>query len=417
MAKGLQPVQGMSDLSGGELRLRQGMERIGRRVFAAYGFSELRTPLIEDVSLFTRAVGETTSVVRKEMYDFQKGHLHLALRPEGTAGVIRHASTIGAQEAAAARWFYIGPMFRHERPQAGRRRQFHQAGVECLLPPSPRTDAEILALQVDLLRAWGIDAVARINTRGAASDHAAVAAGLRAALEPHRPALCADCQRRMDENVLRVLDCKNPACGALVSALPPVTTWMGDEATGYFAEVRRALDLLAVPYELAPLLVRGLDYYEHTIWEITGAAGAQDALAGGGRYRMHLGHEEWCGVGFAIGLERVANLLESSGKAGAVASPVPRLAWLVGIGPAAEERLFRLMRAWRADGIPCRMGEGSLKKQMRQADKAGAAYAVLCGDAEMAEGTLVVKDLATGGQETMAEADVAARLREAIALE
>ena len=201
--------------------------------------------------------------------------------------------------------------------------------------------------------------------------------------------------------------------------MPRLPSWFRrplPPATGA-AEVRRALDLLAVPYELAPLLVRGLDYYEHTIWEITGAAGAQDALAGGGRYRMHLGHEEWCGVGFAIGLERVANLLESSGKAGAVASPVPRLAWLVGIGPAAEERLFRLMRAWRADGIPCRMGEGSLKKQMRQADKAGAAYAVLCGDAEMAEGTLVVKDLATGGQETMAEADVAARLREAIALE
>lgn len=417
MAKGLQPVQGMSDLTGGELRLRQGMERIARRVFAAHGFSELRTPLIEDVSLFTRAVGETTSVVRKEMYDFEKGHLHLALRPEGTAGVIRHASTVGAQEAAGARWFYIGPMFRHERPQAGRRRQFHQAGVECLVPPSPRTDAEILALQVDLLRAWGIDASARINTRGAAGDHAAVAAGLRAALEPHRAALCADCQRRMDENVLRVLDCKNPACGEIVSALPPVTTWMGEEAIGYFAEVRRGLDLLGVPCELSPLLVRGLDYYEHTIWEITGATGAQDALAGGGRYRMRLGNEEWCGVGFAIGLERVANLLEAEGKADAVASPVPRLAWLVGMGPAAEERLFRLMRAWRAEGIPCRMGEGSLKKQMRQADRAGAAYAVLCGDAEMAEGTLVVKDLATGGQETMAEADAASRLRGALALE
>ncbi|MBQ7252366.1 MAG: histidine--tRNA ligase [Kiritimatiellae bacterium] len=415
MAKGLQPVQGMSDLSGGELRLWQGMEATARRVFAAHGFSELRTPLLEDVSLFTRAVGETTSVVRKEMYDFEKGHLHLALRPEGTAGVIRHASTVGAQEAAGARWFYIGPMFRHERPQAGRRRQFHQAGVECLAPPSPRTDAEILSLQVDLLRAWGIEARARVNTRGAAGDHVAVAAGLKEALAPHRAALCADCQRRMDENVLRVLDCKNPACGEIVAGLPPVTTWMGDEAKAYFAETLRLLGVLGVEADVSPLLVRGLDYYEHTIWEITGATGAQDALAGGGRYRMDLGGEEWCGVGFAIGLERVAGLLAATGKADAVAVPPAKLAWLVGMGPAAEERLFRTMRAWRADGIPCRMGEGSLKKQMRQADKAGAAYAVLCGDAELAAGTLVVKDMASGEQRALPEAEARATLRSLLA--
>jgi histidyl-tRNA synthetase len=416
MAKGLQPVQGMSDLSGGELRLWQGMERAARRVFAAYGFTELRTPVLEEVSLFTRAVGETTSVVRKEMYDFEKGHLHLALRPEGTAGVIRHASTVGAQDAAGARWFYIGPMFRHERPQAGRRRQFHQVGVECLAPPSPRTDAEILALQVDLLRAWGVEARARVNTRGAAGDHAAVAAGLKEALEPHRAALCEDCRRRMDENVLRVLDCKNPVCGEIVSHLPPVTTWMGEEAKAYFEETLRLLRSLGVEAEVAPLLVRGLDYYEHTIWEITGAQGAQDALAGGGRYRMDLGGEEWCGVGFAIGMERVAGLLAATGKADAIAVPETKPAWLVGMGDAAEGRLFRLMRAWRADGIPCQLGEGSLKKQMRQANKAGAAYAVLCGDAEMAEGTLVVKDMATGEQRAMPEAEAAAFLRSALAL-
>ena len=240
---------------------------------------------------------------------------------------------------------------------------------------------------------------------------------LKEALAPHRAALCGDCQRRMDENVLRVLDCKNPACGEIVSRLPPVTTWMGGEAREYFAEVRRLLGVLGVEAEVAPLLVRGLDYYEHTIWEITGARGAQDALAGGGRYRMDLGGEEWCGVGFAIGLERVAGLLAATGKADAVALPPPKLAWLVGMGPAAEERLFRTMRAWRAEGIPCRMGEGSLKKQMRQADKAGAAYAVLCGDAELADGTLVVKDMARGEQRTVPEAEAAAFLRSALATE
>ena len=184
MSSSNQPVQGMSDIAAPEVRLWQRIEGLAREVFERYGFEELRTPAVEFESVFTRSIGETTDVVQKEMYVFEKGGRRLALRPEGTAGVMRHAAGRGAQETDGARWYYVGPMFRSERPQAGRRRQFHQCGVECLEPPSPLVDAEILALQVDLLRVWGLgDCEVRLNTRGEAGERSAVADGLRAALE------------------------------------------------------------------------------------------------------------------------------------------------------------------------------------------------------------------------------------------
>jgi histidyl-tRNA synthetase len=413
MSEPIRPIQGTSDFCGGEMRLWQALERRARDLFARYAFTELRTPVMEYADLFTRAVGETTSVVRKEMYAFEKGGRTLALRPEGTAGVMRHAAGLGPQETDGARWYYIGPMFRHERPQAGRKRQFHQTGVECLEPPSPIVDAEILALQVDLLAAWGLDGVAvRLNTRGAAEDHRAVADGLRAALEPRRAELCEDCRRRIDENVLRVLDCKNPACGAIVETLPPVTDFMSPASRDYLRAVTDRLDQLAIPYALAPRLVRGLDYYEHTIWEITGAIGAQDAIAGGGRYRMRLGDRELLGVGFAIGMERVAALLQAAGKVESLLDPLPPLVWLVALGDAARDANFALMRRLRHDGFACRMAPAaaSMKSQMRAANRNGAAWAVIRGDDELAAGTVVLKDMADGSQRTLPAADLSAAL-------
>ena len=413
MSSANQPVQGMSDIAAPEVRLWQRLEGLAREVMARYGFEELRTPIVEFESVFTRSLGETTDVVQKEMYVFEKGGRRLCLRPEGTAGVMRHAAGLGAAETDGARWFYFGPMFRSERPQAGRKRQFHQCGVECLEPPSPLVDAEILALQVDLLRAWGLgDCEVRLNTRGEAGGHAQVAEGLRAALAAREAELCEDCRRRISENVLRVLDCKNEACRTVVAALPPVSDFMSEASRTYVAQVAAHLEGMGVAYRIDPLLVRGLDYYEHTVWEISSTAlGAQNAVAGGGRYRMNLAGRELTGVGFAIGLERVVAVLQALGRdAALMAAPPPKI-WLVGLGEAALAQNLGLMRTLRAAGFACQMAYGgSMKSQMRAANKAGAAWAVIRGDDELAQGVVSLKNMETGEQTSMPLDQLAGRL-------
>ena len=404
MSSANQPVQGMSDIAAPEVRLWQRLERLARETLELYGFEELRTPVVEFEAVFTRSLGETTDVVQKEMYVFEKGGRRLCLRPEGTAGVMRHAAGLGAQETDGARWYYVGPMFRSERPQAGRKRQFHQCGVECLEPPSPRVDAEILALQVDLLRAGGLgDCEVRLNTRGEIGGQAAVAAGLRAALAAHEAQLCDDCRRRISENVLRVLDCKNAACQAIVAQLPPSTDFMSAASRDYLAQTAAHLDALGVKARIDPRLVRGLDYYEHTVWEIASTAlGAQNAVAGGGRYRMQLGGRELVGVGFAVGLERVVGVLQALGRDKDLIAPPPPLVWLVGLGDAAQDRNLALMQQLRAAKIACRMATGgSMKSQMRAANKSGAAFAVIRGDDELAQGVAALKDMASGEQVTL----------------
>jgi histidyl-tRNA synthetase len=413
MSTANQPVQGMSDIAAPEVRVWRRLESLAREVLARYGFEELRTPVVEFEAVFTRSLGATTDVVQKEMYVFEKGGRRLCLRPEGTAGVMRHAAGLSPAETDGARWYYIGPMFRSERPQAGRRRQFHQCGVECLEPPAPLVDAEILALQVDLLRAWGLDdCEVRLHTRGQAGEQAQVAAGLRTALAAHESELCADCRRRISENVLRVLDCKHADCQTIVATLPPATDFMGAESREYLAQVAAHLAATGVAYRIDPLLVRGLDYYEHTVWEITSAAlGAQNAVAGGGRYRMHLGARELAGVGFAIGLERVIGVLQALGRDQEWIEPVPPLAWLVGLGEAAMAGNLALMRTLRAAGVACRMAPGgSLKSQMRAANKAGAAWTVIRGDDELAQNVAALKDMASSQQETVPLDQLAGRL-------
>jgi len=408
-----QPVQGMSDIGAPEVRLWQRMERLAHEVLTRYGFEELRTPAVEFEAVFKRSLGETTDVVQKEMYVFERGGRRLCLRPEGTAGVMRHAAGLGATETDGARWYYIGPMFRCERPQAGRKRQFHQCGVECLEPPSPLVDAEILALQVELLRAWGLeDCAVRLNTRGTGDEQLKVAEGLRDALAPQKANLCEDCQRRISENVLRVLDCKNESCQAIVKTLPPVTDFMSEESRAYLAQVTSHLDALGVAYEIDPLLVRGLDYYEHTVWEIVNTAlGAQNAVAGGGRYRMKLGARELTGVGFAIGLERVVSVLQSLGPDTQLTDPVPPLVWLVGLGEEAMKQNLALMQSLRAAGIACRMATGgSMKSQMRAANKAGAAWALIRGEDELEKGVAALKDMTAGTQETLPLDQLVSRL-------
>jgi len=418
MSSANQPVQGMSDIGAPEVRLWQRMEQVAHDVLTRYGFEELRTPAVEYERVFTRSLGETTDVVQKEMYVFERGGRRLCLRPEGTAGVMRHAAGLGAVDTDGARWYYMGPMFRCERPQAGRKRQFHQCGVECLEPPSPLVDAEILALQVDLLRMWGLDDCAvRLNTRGEGADHQTVTDGLREALASRESELCEDCQRRINENVLRVLDCKQESCRAIVAQLPPVTDFMSEDSRTYLAEVSAHLDALGVAYEIDPLLVRGLDYYEHTVWEIVSTdLGAQNAVAGGGRYRLTLGNRELTGVGFAIGLERVVSVLQALGKDTQLMGAVRPLVWLVGLGEDAIKQNLALMQTLRAAGVACRMATGgSMKSQMRAANKAHAAWALIRGDNELSEGVAALKDMEAGTQETISVDQLPAHLTAQIA--
>lgn len=396
-----QPLQGMTDLVAPEIDVWQRLESHARGLLACYGYSEIRTPILERYDLFVRSLGDETDVVQKEMYQFEdRGGRKVAMRPEGTAGVMRYVASHG-QDTQDARLYYIGPMFRSERPQAGRKRQFHQLGVEAIGGASPALDVEVIALHLHLLRAWGLSGCAlQVNTRGVAADRIAVQQQLRERLLPQRGNLCADCQRRLDTNVLRILDCKNPVCAEIASHLPPITSLMSAEARAYLAEVCRLLELLDLPFEVRPNLVRGLDYYQHTVWEITHPAlGAQDAIAGGGRYLLNFGGRAIEGVGFAIGLERTVVALAAEQP-----EPVPTrlpLVWLVSQGDRAFEEGLVLLQSLRWRGIPAQtcLDRRSMKAQFRAADRAKASFVVVRGDSEMEKGVFVLKDLATGAQD------------------
>ncbi len=397
-----QPLQGMSDIHAPEVYIWRMIEEKARTIFGCYGYEELRTPSLEKLSVFKRSIGDTTDVVQKEMYAFEdRGGRELALRPEGTAGTIRHLAGRG-EEGLNSRVFYIAPMFRCERPQAGRKRQFHQVGVEATGEQNPLADAECIALQQHLLDEWGLtDSKIQISTRGAMSDRQPVADGLRKALHPHLTELCEDCQRRIDENVLRVIDCKNENCAKIVEQIPSAIEFMSDESRAYLDQVIKALQTMGIDVEVNPRLVRGLDYYVHTVWEIThGALGAQNAIAGGGRYEIALGKKGIPGVGFAMGMERVITSLEACGITAEQFAPQGGI-WLVSLGEEALTENMKLARELRTKGIRCSMelSAKSMKAQMRKADRSGAAKVIIRGEDELAAGTAVVKDMKEGSQE------------------
>lgn len=397
-----QPLQGMSDIYAPEIYLWRMIEEKARRIFNAYGYEELRTPSLEKLYVFKRSIGDTTDVVQKEMYAFKdRGGRELALRPEGTAGTIRHLAGRG-EEGLNARVFYIAPMYRCERPQAGRKRQFHQVGVEAIGEPNPLADAECIALQQHLLEEWGLTgSKIEISTRGIPSDRKTVADGLRHALQPYIHALCEDCQRRMNENVLRVIDCKNEACGKVVDQIPPAIEFMSEESRTYLDQVIHALEKMGIEVEFNPRLVRGLDYYVHTVWEIThGALGAQNAISGGGRYEIALGKKAIPGVGFAIGVERLITSLEACGINAEQFRPAGGV-WLVSLGEAALVENMKLARELRTKGIRCGMEleAKSMKAQMRKAGRANATKVIIRGEDELAKRTVIVKDMAEGSQE------------------
>ncbi len=402
----IQKIKGFADIFPPESGVFAFIEDTARTVFSRYGYKELRIPVLERTELFSRSIGEETDVVQKEMYTFpdRKGR-SVTMRPEATAGVMR-AIVEGKVQAGdgLAKLFTYGPMFRYERPQKGRMRQFHQVNVEAVGSPEPLLDAEILFMLRQYLTELGLtELTVELNSLGCKECRPVFLDALREFLKGmHKEHLCEDCMRRKLTNPLRVLDCKVPQCREFTADAPRITDHLCPECAGHFAAVRRVLDAAGMPYVLNPRLVRGLDYYVRTTFEIvSGAIGAQSSVAGGGRYDglvAQLGGPDVPGVGFACGMERLALLVRKA------AEPGPDF-YLAVLDAAGLEQGLLLAQNLRQAGFS---GEApfqakSAKSQMRAADKSGAKFCLVLGSDELDQGTVVVKDMRAGGQETVTQ--------------
>ncbi len=398
----IKAVRGVRDILPAETGRWQRVEAAGRATFEAYGYREIRLPLFERTELFARGIGDETDIVKKEMYTFEdRGGDSLTLRPEATAGLVRAYIEHGFQvEPKPVRLYTIGPMFRYERPQAGRYRQFHQANVEAFGEPSPAVDAEVVCMLMDFFRALGLEdrLALHVNSIGDAGDRATYIARLVEYLAPHASSLCGECQARLGRNPLRVLDCKVPECQPVIEKAPSILDSLSAESAQHFDRVRGYLDAVGQAYTVTPRLVRGLDYYVRTTFEVkTTELGAQDAVAGGGRYDgliERLGGPPDPGIGFAIGLERVVLLLGE-----AAVGPRP-FALLIPLGEAALQRLMPVARAARREGVITELGYGARKlpRELERANKLGVAYAVIAGDNELAAGEVLLREMKTGEQ-------------------
>ena len=408
----IQAIKGFADRFPAESRLFQLMEDTARQVFPLYGFGELRTPLMEYTDLFCRGIGTETDVVQKEMYSLadSKGR-SMSLRPEATAGVMRAYIENGvAARESVSKFFTIGPMFRHERPQKGRLRQFHQINCECLGPKEPEADAEIICMMMDFLRRLGLNNLTlQINSLGCAvcrPEYRKTLHGWLAQIGPD--ALCEDCARRMETNPLRVLDCKQPGCKSITDGAPRLLENVCGECQEHFAAVLRHLDAEHVPYQINHRLVRGLDYYTRTTWEVvSNDIGAQGSVAGGGRYDglvKQLGGPDVPGIGFACGMERLALLLE--GKSLPQARPDFYIAVL---DDSCKDEAFALAQNLRRSGHSGLLGyeSRSMKATMRQAGKSEARFTCILGPDELAAGHVVIKNMETGEQRSVSISEAA----------
>jgi histidyl-tRNA synthetase len=394
----LQSLPGLSDLLPSDTPLWQRIEATAREHFRRAAIGEIRTPMLEATELFKRGIGEATDVVGKEMYTFlDRGERSCTLRPEGTASVVRAAIQHGLLAKGPQRLWYGGPMFRYERPQKGRRRQFHQIGVELLGVANATSDAEAIAIAWDLLADLGVAGLQlEINSLGTPEDRQRYRAELVSWLEAHHDQLDPDSQNRISTNPLRVLDSKNPDTQALLACAPTLADALAGESHERFAQVRQALEALRIPFVLNPRLVRGLDYYGHTAFEITSnQLGAQATVCGGGRYDglvEQLGGPATAAVGWAIGLERLVLLLWQ-GEA-MVEAPAPDL-YVISRGEAAEGQALVLTRQGRQAGLVVERDAsgGAFGKQFKRADRSGAPWAAVIGDDEAAAGMAKLKDL------------------------
>lgn len=403
-------IKGVKDILPEDTPRWRFIEDAARRWADRYGFKEIRIPIFEVTTLFARSIGAATDIVEKEMYTFpdRDGTL-LTLRPEGTAGTVRaFIEHNRAADPLPQKYFYIGPMFRHERPQAGRLRQFHQFGVEYFGTQDPRADADVIALLWRFLSDLSLpDLTLEINSLGTAADRAAYLPILVSFLKSHAPELCDNCRRRMDTNPLRVLDCKVPGCRTATEQAPQLVSHLSPEAKSHFDEVLSILGAIGIPSRLNPRLVRGLDYYCLTAFEITSShLGAQNAVGAGGRYDglvELLGGPAVPAVGFAAGLERIAMMLPE----GSLPPSVPSV-YVAAFGSEGNSAGVRLVDALRLAGLSAYTDyrANTLKAHLRQADRSGCRFAVLLGDDEAKSGSAVVRNMDSKAQETIAMADL-----------
>jgi histidyl-tRNA synthetase len=405
MSDQIRAIRGMNDVLPDEAYLWQYLEDAVREVFRQYGYRNIRTPIVEYTSLFVRGVGEVTDIVEKEMYSFEDSMNgdKLSLRPEGTAPTVRAALQHNLLYNGPQRLWYSGPLFRHERPQKGRYRQYHTFGVEALGFAGPDIDIEMLVLARRLWQRLGIDNVElQINTIGSNDERRAFRGKLIDYFEQHREVLDEDAQRRLLTNPLRILDSKNPAMQSVIEAAPRLMDYLGEVSRANFDAVRAGLDAANIPYVINPRLVRGLDYYNLTVFEwVSGELGAQSAVCSGGRYDglfEQLGGKATPGCGFGIGVERLLLLLEN--KAGALPKGEPDV-WLVHQGEAADKAAPLVAEQLRDAGlnVVLHCGGGGFKAQMKKADASGARFAVIIGDNEAAAGTVVLKALRTAAEQ------------------
>ncbi|TYA84510.1 histidine--tRNA ligase [Vibrio cholerae] len=415
MAKTIQAIRGMNDCLPTQSPLWQKVEGVVKNVISAYGYSEVRMPIVEMTHLFSRAIGEVTDVVEKEMYTFEdRNGDSLTLRPEGTAGCVRSGIENGLLYNQEQRLWYMGPMFRHERPQKGRYRQFHQCGVEVFGLDGPDVDAELIMMTARLWRELGIaqHVCLELNSIGSLEARANYRTALIDYLEQYQNVLDEDCKRRMYTNPLRVLDSKNPDVQAILGDAPQLSDYLDAESKQHFAGLCELLDAAGIEYTVNQRLVRGLDYYNRTVFEwITESLGSQGTVCGGGRYDglvEQLGGKPTPAVGFAMGLERLVLMMETLGN-----TDVRRSVdvYMVTAGEGTMMAGMKLAEQLREQvpglRVMTHFGGGNFKKQFKRADKVGAAIALVLGEDEVAAQTVVVKDLAGGEQNTVTQAEVA----------
>jgi histidyl-tRNA synthetase len=412
----LQPARGTQDLLPEMARRHRRVGDTARTLAELYGFAEIATPIFEFTEVFARPIGEHTDIVAKEMYTFtDRGGEEVTLRPENTAGVVRAVLSNGLTQSTPLKFFYSGPMFRYERPQKGRFRQFHQIGVELLGVPQPQADIEVIALGQRILGALGIadKVVLELNTLGDPESRAAYRDALVGYFSARLSELSEDSRRRLERNPLRILDSKDPGDQRLAAEAPDFSEYLNEASREFFTRVRDGLDTLGIAYRLNPRLVRGLDYYTHTAFEfVTSELGAQGTVIGGGRYDglvELMGGPAMPGVGWAAGIERLAMLI-------AEPPAPPRPIALVPIGDQAEATALVLAEELRDAGLAVDLGySGNLQRRMRRADRIGARAAVLFGTDELAAGTLTVRDFDSGAQEAVRREELIKRLQDLVA--
>ena len=420
MSKTIQAIRGMNDCSPTESPLWQWIEAKVRHVLASYGYSEVRMPIVESTPLFARAIGEVTDVVSKEMYTFWDNDEQLTLRPEGTAGCVRAAIERGWIYNNEQRLWYMGPMFRHERPQKGRYRQFHQAGVEVFGIANPEIDVELIILTARLWKELGIDqhVSLQLNSIGSLEARANYRSALVAFLENHQDLMSDEEKERLVKNPLRILDTKNEALQEVLNGAPKLLDYLDDESREHFNQLCSLLDAMGVKYEINPKLVRGLDYYNKTVFEwVTSALGAQGTVCGGGRYDglvEQLGGHATQGVGFAMGLERLVLLVQEVNKE--ITLPQAVDLYLVYAGEGTTLNAFQIAEQIRTELPQVRVmthcSGGKFQKQFKRADKIEAKYALVVGESEVQAKTVVVKDLRNGAEQiTLSQVDLIATLK------